>query len=171
MSSQLKLPSAALLVPTHGQLHVDSEEAIQYERRRVSRELEPIQPHGSGKQSAEAPRNSESQTSLRSRTASQELLRRHPSVEDDPSTQPDVQDSSEEQGSQSIRSFLNAPQWHDPITKFWNAHISITIDEGAHRDHLGTITNSPSLCKANSDSSQHSNAHSWAICALPSSSS
>jgi uncharacterized membrane protein YidH (DUF202 family) len=28
------------------------------------------------------------------------------------------------------------PHWYDPIVKFWTAQISVTIDEGSHRDHL-----------------------------------
>ncbi|KAF2277433.1 uncharacterized protein EI97DRAFT_374682 [Westerdykella ornata] len=28
------------------------------------------------------------------------------------------------------------PHWYDPIVKFWTRHISLTIDEAPHRDHL-----------------------------------
>jgi hypothetical protein len=139
-ASQLELPYAS----THREPHVDSEEAVQFERRGVSRELDTIDPLGSGKQSSEAPQDSKSHTSLRSRiasaTASQEHLRRQSSAASDPSTQPDVQNYS--LGGRTTRSSIREWHWHDPITKFWNTNISITIDEGAHRDHLGTF-NSP----------------------------
>jgi hypothetical protein len=147
-ASQLELPYGSIHAPMHREPHVDSEEATQYERRRISRELEPINRHGSSRQSSEGPRNSESHTSLRSRNASlqsapasREHLRCQASTT---STQPDVHGSSEEDGDQSIVPTISVPQWHDPITNFWNTHISITIDEGSHRDHLGTPT-SPSI--------------------------
>ncbi|KAF1997574.1 hypothetical protein P154DRAFT_396310, partial [Amniculicola lignicola CBS 123094] len=28
------------------------------------------------------------------------------------------------------------PHWYDPIAKFWTSQIRITVDSGAHRDHL-----------------------------------
>ncbi|ORY05078.1 hypothetical protein BCR34DRAFT_448932, partial [Clohesyomyces aquaticus] len=28
------------------------------------------------------------------------------------------------------------PHWYDPVVKFWESQISVTIDEGSHRDHL-----------------------------------
>lgn len=31
------------------------------------------------------------------------------------------------------------PKWFHPVRKFWNRHVNITIEEGAHRDHLGMI--------------------------------
>lgn len=31
------------------------------------------------------------------------------------------------------------PHWYDPVVKFWKNQISVTIDEGAHRDHLGML--------------------------------
>jgi hypothetical protein len=138
-ASQLELPSAALHGPNR-EPHVDSEEAVQYERRRVSRELNTIHPHESGKRSLEALHDSESQTSLRSRiaagTASHEHLRRQSSAASDPSILADVQGSSEG-GGRTARLSIRESHWHDPITKFWSTNISITIDEGAHRDHLG----------------------------------
>jgi uncharacterized membrane protein YidH (DUF202 family) len=41
-------------------------------------------------------------------------------------------------GTESLRSDRRPPHWYDPITRFWTTHISLTIDKGAHRDHLGT---------------------------------
>jgi uncharacterized membrane protein YidH (DUF202 family) len=143
-ASQLELPYSEIHVTMHRASHVDSEEATQYERRRISRELEPIDRHRSPNQSSERLPNSESYTSLRSRNASlqsahasQEHLRRQASTT---STQPDFQNSSEAEGSHSIVPSIRVLRWHDSITNFWNAHISITIDEGSPRDHLGTPT-------------------------------
>jgi hypothetical protein len=168
-ASQLELPYAS----THREPHVDSEEATQFERRRVSRELDAIDPSRSGKQSSEAPQDSKSHTSLRSRiasaTASQEHLRCQSSAASDPSTQPDVQNSSLD--GRTTRSSIRQSHWHDPISKFWNTHISITIDEGAHRDHLGTFNSPPLTDNCRLTFYQPSSVPFSAIYALPSSSS
>jgi len=131
---------AALHARTHREPHVDSEEAVQYERQRVSRELEPVYPHESATQSSEGLHTSRTEASVRSRNASlrdsivsQEHLQRQAS---DDSTQPDDSGANEDDGRSSIRE----PHWYDPFTKFWSRHVSITIDEGAHRDHLGNIS-------------------------------
>jgi hypothetical protein len=140
---RLKLPSAALQTPTHLEPHVDSEEAVQYERCRVSRELELLHHLESSRQSSEAaPTTALSNASLRSRNASllestlsRENLRRHSSSPIAANTQLDASENRR----QSTASTTRTRHWHDAITKFWNRHISITIDEGAHRDHLGTL--------------------------------
>jgi hypothetical protein len=67
---RLELPYADLHAPAHREPHIDSEEAVQYERRRVSRELHPIYPSDSSRQSVEEPHASQSNASLRSRNAS-----------------------------------------------------------------------------------------------------
>lgn len=146
---QFELPSAALHAPTHREPHIDSEESVRYERRRVSRELEPIFHHESSRQSSEAPQTSEASpnyASLRSRIAStrdsstsRAHLRRNVSATSDASTQLDSPGASED-GGRSSRTSIRVPHWYDPATKFWRTHISITIDEGAHRDHLGMIS-------------------------------
>jgi uncharacterized membrane protein YidH (DUF202 family) len=28
------------------------------------------------------------------------------------------------------------PRWYDPISRIWKREVSVTIDEGSHRDHL-----------------------------------
>jgi hypothetical protein len=116
--SRRELPSAVLNAPTHREPHVDSEEAVQHERHRIARELNPIQYLEISRQSSEAPPTTLSDASLRSRNASlQEPVNSH----------------------ESLRSSKSTPHWYDSITGFWNTHISITIEEGAHRDHLGTL--------------------------------
>jgi hypothetical protein len=109
---------ATLNAPTQREPHVDSEEAVQLERHRIARELDSIQYLDISRQSSEAPSTIFSYASLRSRNASlQEPANSH----------------------ESLRSSTSTPHWYDSITRFWNTHISITIEEGAHRDHLGTL--------------------------------
>lgn len=143
----LELPSAALHASTHHEAHVDSEEAVQYERRRVSRELEPIYRQRSGGHRAAALRStqtSQSISSLRSRNAgvqssigSHEHLHRQSSTTSHASTVPDGPGGSQFDG-RSTRSTIATQHWYLPIVRFWRQHVSVTIDEGAHRDHLGT---------------------------------
>ena len=143
-ATPLEHPPAALNAHTRPPPHHDSEEAVQYERRRVSRELEPIVHHSSSRQSTGTTRLQQatpSFASLRSRNAStsREHLTRHASAISGASTQPDIPGASED-GGQSSRSALRVPHWYDPIVGFWTRHICPTIDEGAFRDHLGMFT-------------------------------
>lgn len=138
---QLTGHSTALHGSTRREPHVDSEEAVQFERRRVSRELEPIHHHDFARERAEELDTARASGSLRSRNASspspdalREHLRRQGS---DTSTQPDVPGASII-GARSTRSLAQVPHWYDPVAKFWRTHVSLTIEEGAHRDHLGT---------------------------------
>jgi hypothetical protein len=132
--TDLNLSRAVLQAPTHREPHVDSEEAVQYERRRVSQELESISRHEyPGLNAAD---------SLRSRNApsvvtSQEHLQRHTSTASHLSTQPDLPSAS---------SGTTVPHWFDPVVKFWTTHISIIIDERAHRDHLGSSSRTGLFC-------------------------
>jgi hypothetical protein len=41
-------------------------------------------------------------------------------------------------------------RWYDAITQFWTTHISLSIEEGAHRDHLGTSPSHSSLTQSDS---------------------
>jgi hypothetical protein len=131
---------ATLQTPTRREPHVDSEEAVQYERQRVSRELEPIRRRDFVEQSSEARRSSRIDTSSRPRNASPRIssasrdhLRHRAS---NASVQADVPGASV-MGARSTRSSVKEPHWYDPVAKFWRTHISLTIGEGAHRDHLG----------------------------------
>lgn len=126
--SQLDLPYA----PTRREPHVDSEEAVQYERRRVSRQLEPLEP---SRHSSEVEHILRSRSAFQESATSQEQLRRHGS---NSSTRPDVDNANEDRDrgpNQSTRLL----QWYGPSVKFWITYINLTIDEGAHRDHLGTL--------------------------------
>ncbi|CAO2657038.1 Nn.00g058410.m01.CDS01 [Neocucurbitaria sp. VM-36] len=139
-ATPLELPPAALNAHTGAQAHHDSEEAVQYERRRISRELEPIVRRTSARPSTNSPRQSQatpSAASLHSHYASTSIehLRRHASAVSGASTQPDNSGASEV-GRHSSRSSVKIPHWYDPIVVFWTRHICPTIDEGTFRDHL-----------------------------------
>jgi hypothetical protein len=179
----LNLPSAALHARTHTEPHPDSEEAVRYERRRVSKELEPIPRERVATPSPDGPREAHAtptlaslrsrNTSLRSSTASsREELRRYGSAISGASTQADTAGGTGSvAGSARSRRLLH---WYDPVARFWTSHISLTIDEGAHRDHLGMslLLPSPSLAQHQlTNLQQHSNAPSSATSAPPSSSS
>lgn len=134
--------------------HPDSEEAVRIERQRVAQELEPFQRRTASRITSQAS-NKRGDVSVqprdpshRSSNASNAPLQNRESLESYATTQPDLSPS---QGS-SIRE----NHWYSPIMKFWTTHVrfdtttilhdaplthnSLTIDEGAHRDHLGTRT-------------------------------
>jgi hypothetical protein len=143
---RLELPSACLHAPTHREPHVDSEEAMQYERQRVSRELEPVSNGESSLQSLEVAQTSPADpsyantrsrnASLRHSITSPESLQHFHSAANSTGTQPDITGATESSVGNS-RMSIRALHWHDPITKFWKTHVSLTIEEGSHRDHLG----------------------------------
>lgn len=134
----LSLPSAALHIHsnTRSGPHPDSEDAVQYERQRFAKELGPVRRKRDATPSeAQAP----SFASLRSRDASTKSarnttideLRRYAS------TQADLDDETEHVDA------VRSKRFYDPIVKFWTTQISLTISEGAHRDHLGTFLPHP----------------------------
>ncbi|KAG9188284.1 hypothetical protein G6011_02207 [Alternaria panax] len=135
--SPFGLPPAALHDRAHAEPHPDSEAAVRYERQRYSQELGSVR-HERGATLNEA-RATPSFNSLRSRNAllrsptndSREDLRRRTSDISRPSTQAAVY--QEGHGRDEVTS---TERWYDPVVKFWTAHISLSIDEGAHRDHL-----------------------------------
>jgi hypothetical protein len=137
-ASHLELPSSALHARSRCEPHIDSEEAVQYERRRVSRELEPLHHFEYLRHSSEAEAGpSYAETRLRSRNAAAQESREHlKRTTSNASTQQDVPGASEA-GGRSVRSSQRAPRWDNALSRFWTRHVSITIEEGAHRDHLG----------------------------------
>jgi hypothetical protein len=166
--------AAALHNCTRRESHPDSEEAVQIERQRVAQELGPFGHRLKSRTTSHASSHVPSQTrqtSDISSTASNVPLQDCDSLESYATTQPDVTRS---QGS-SIREI----RWYSPVVKFWTTHVryvfrvilptylltrnSLTIDEGAHRDHLGDILCSTSL-KEYADLVQLLSAHSLAIC-------
>jgi len=137
--SPLGLPSAALHHHAYAEPHPDSEDAVRYERQRFAKELVPI--HRERVAEANEAHATPSFASLRSRNTSlrssshgsRDDLRRRTSNMDGVSTQIDVHEDrsdGEEVGW--------TERWYDPVISFWTTHISLSIDEGAHRDHLGT---------------------------------
>lgn len=133
-ASPLELPPAALHARTHNESHPDSEESTQRERQRVSRELDSLHLHGVST-SSYAPTGSRN-VPVRSATTSREYLQRRTSALSSASTQAEVDVPHGEDASQRE---VREKHWYNTIVKFWTTHISLTIGEGAHRDHLGTI--------------------------------
>lgn len=118
--------------------HEDSEEAVRYERRRVAQELMSLDKRCDSSSALVG-------GAIHTRTASGidrplsdslERSRRSPSINSQTSTQQDSS-SSGTMGRQSGASSTTTSSWCQSIAKFWSMHISITIDDGAYRDHLG----------------------------------
>ncbi|KAI8939860.1 hypothetical protein NX059_003594 [Plenodomus lindquistii] len=106
-------PYTTLHAHTSVKAHPDSEEVVQYERRRVSFELEPTR-RGS-RRSVDTDQVAETAHDAPFQRASQEALRRHISA------------PSETNGQ---------AQWHNSIVMFWTTHVCPSLEEGAYRDHL-----------------------------------
>ncbi|KAF2707607.1 hypothetical protein K504DRAFT_458104 [Pleomassaria siparia CBS 279.74] len=140
----LQLPAPTLYF-SGSEPHVDSDEFRQRDKHRTSRELEPIYEHGDSQRppskqhlspNASQPRRS---LSIRPRAASPRSSsyrsggsRPCPS---EISTAPD-NDGPDGQDLSRYRLRRQTPHWYDPVTKFWVTQVSVTIDEGQHRDHL-----------------------------------
>ncbi|EOA86403.1 hypothetical protein ACJQWK_05907 [Exserohilum turcicum] len=129
----LNLPSAALHIhsSTRSQLHPDSEDAVRFERQRFAKELEPVRRNNKDTTPSEA-HAPPSFASLRSRGASANSVRS--TSRDDlrryASTQADVDDDTEHGDTPRSKRF------YDALVTFWTTQISLSIDEGAQRDHL-----------------------------------
>ncbi|KAF2186968.1 hypothetical protein K469DRAFT_629751 [Zopfia rhizophila CBS 207.26] len=135
----LELP-LAVLHSAPSPPHPDSEEFRQSDRYRTAQELESVAlPKSSSSKhlspNALHPLRSPSLrsrgNSIRSSPFRGGLARRNSEI----ST---VADSLGPEGRDERRHQLRrqVPHWHDPIVKFWKTQVSITIDEGSHRDHL-----------------------------------
>jgi hypothetical protein len=98
-------------------LHPDSEEALQYERHRSAQELDTIlvdtSPTGDNSFRSRSLQSSSGRS--RASTAA-DTHRTHP--EDETWLRPLLRQCN-------------------PMVKFWTTHVSIAIEDGAHRDHLG----------------------------------
>ncbi|KAH4966171.1 hypothetical protein HBI24_158780 [Parastagonospora nodorum] len=130
---QLELRVAELHMRSQRELHVDSEEAVQHERRRVSRELEPIHAHESSRRSSEVLHQSPDHASLRSRNASS---RNSTGSHNSPRPGVGNEGTATDTSQTTIQSTTPSSRWYTPITSFWSTHISLKIDSNAHRDHL-----------------------------------
>lgn len=138
----LRLPPAVLHnhVP-QPQPHPDSEESVQRERHRTSRELEPIREFSAIKTSS-----SEHHPSPHAPQARAPSMRSRGTLQlDSPhygpsqiSTAPDS-DGPDAGDARRYRLQRQAPRWHDSVVRFWTGQVSVTIDEGSHRDHLGRL--------------------------------
>ncbi|KAF2801837.1 uncharacterized protein BDZ99DRAFT_469350 [Mytilinidion resinicola] len=143
----LTLPPATLHFPLSP--HPDSDEHRKKYNQRTAKELTSLSPSGSAYASSSSPNEQRSQggpsrspnaapTHPRnsfglSRTS--QSLRSRPSRRHSESltTVPDEDWEADASRNQLRR---QTPHWYDGITKWWKAQISVTIDEGQHRDHL-----------------------------------
>jgi hypothetical protein len=138
--SQLDLPPAALHYDAHAEPHPDSEDAVQYERQRFSKELVPVrrkrittpdEAHATHSFASLRSRNTSARSSTRE---SRENLRLRTSDVDGASIHMDLSEDRDERADEGRTEW-----WYDAVGKFWARHVSLSIDEGAHRDHLGAI--------------------------------
>jgi hypothetical protein len=142
----LTLPASSLDFATQ-EPHPDSEEFRQRDKHRTARELEPIYeqsgsprsqttyqlspnaPQARRPQSTRSRANSGRSSSYRSGT--------RPCSSDAP-TAPDSE-GPDAHDDRRYRLRRQVPHWYDPAVKFWRSQVSVTIDEGQHRDHLGML--------------------------------
>jgi len=131
------LQPAALHAHARYEPHPDSAEAVRAERQRCAKELEPMCRERASATPSRVARESSSLGTLPSDYVSNRESRDTPSRHGSTagsraSTQADhVGACAEEEENKGQR------QWYDGIINFWTTQISLTIDEGAHRDHLG----------------------------------
>lgn len=125
-SLELSLPpSAAADLNAPAPLpHHDSEEFVRSDRHRTAQELEDLRENGTEAALATASiRESSREGTGGSPHTHGPGLDRQPSQAN---TGTDLQ-------RQSLR-------WYDGILSFWRRNVCVTIEEGAHRDHLGRLT-------------------------------
>ncbi|KAF2013325.1 hypothetical protein BU24DRAFT_234965 [Aaosphaeria arxii CBS 175.79] len=146
----LGLPPSGL--STAQEPHPDSEEFVRHERRRVASELDTIQsPNASLANPSREPSTTPSYQhyqDTRSRGSDRNpstIWRRTatPSASDI-TTIPDSE-GPEANDTRRYRLQRQATHWYDPVVRIWTSQISITIDEGSHRDHLGKLSMSQSM--------------------------
>lgn len=123
-------------------------------RHRTATELDTIREHGGSTPGthghpADASRSPHSpvlHSQSRSQSYRQGGVRRRAS---EVSTVPDTL-GPEESNERRYRLRRQKPRWYDPVAKFWTTQVSVTIDEGTHRDHLGGSTRCSALDLARS---------------------
>ncbi|KAJ4288159.1 hypothetical protein N0V90_012176 [Kalmusia sp. IMI 367209] len=111
--------------------HPDSEEFLRNDRHRTAQELGPVNNNHASASRSNAGLLEPSTHSKESACSSTilESLRRRPSQT---TTATDVPGPEEQQ------LYLRRQKvwWFHGLVGFWKRHVSVTIDEGAHRDHL-----------------------------------
>ena len=132
------LQPAALNTHTRYEPHPDSAEAVRTERQRCAKELEPMCRERVSATPSRVARDSSSLGTLPSdhvsNRESRDVPSRHGSIAGSrASTQADDVGTCAEEEEEN----KGKRQWYDGIVNFWTTQISLTIDEGAHRDHLG----------------------------------
>ncbi|KAF3001974.1 hypothetical protein E8E13_007609 [Curvularia kusanoi] len=119
---------------TRRAFHPDSEDAVRIEQQRVARELRPYKISASTQVALHTDDQDDGVpsrlrlSSHRSSIATNAPLRNYESLASYATTQSNV--------SHIRDNSIREEHWYDPLVDFWTTHISLTIDEGAHRDHL-----------------------------------
>ena len=117
--------------------HHDSQEFLRGDRHRTAQELGSIE---KGRASAASVTNAGSLTHASTSRAGSE----HRSQRIGASLR--ARSSQSSTGSRPRgRAQGRRPQWYDAVARFWGRNISVTIEDGAHRDHLGTLAPSSSF--------------------------
>ncbi|KAF2498233.1 hypothetical protein BU16DRAFT_524379 [Lophium mytilinum] len=143
----LTLPPATLHFPLSP--HPDSDEHRKIHNQRIAKELDSLSPSGSAHASSSSPNEQRSQEELSrspyayptqprnsfglSRTSPYLRARSARRHSESITTVPDEEWEAEASRNQLRR---QTPHWYDGITKWWRTQISVTIEEGQHRDHL-----------------------------------
>lgn len=127
MSSPLPLPAGAGadLNAHMSEPHHDSEEYLNQGKHGGAQELDDLRTRASQ-------HNSISREACPSRRASQASA-----------TADSLTSGS---GARNSRQQRRTPRWFDKIAKFWQSNVSVTVEAGAQRDHLG-----PSITKGRTD--------------------
>jgi hypothetical protein len=139
---------SAAILHTDDSAHPDSEAFVKRERHRLSRELKTVyelespEPSSHKQLPPSAPRTIPASSIRSCRSSGRSSLRAgntsSPSSHLSQATTAEDSQGPEAQGSGRYRLRRQVPHWYDPVVKFWTSQVSVTIDEGSYRDHLGT---------------------------------
>ena len=140
----LTLLPAALHFPIEP--HPDSDQHRQNDKHRTAKELRSILPSSSSRKSLSRSPNLAPRPGPSSSSRSLYIYPRSSSIRSSPflrSRQPRLSDASTvpddgwEREAWRYRLKRQTPHWYDGIFRFWGRQISVVVDQGQQRDHLG----------------------------------
>ena len=140
----LTLLPAALHFPIEP--HPDSDQHRQNDKHRTAKELKSILPSSSSRKSSSHSPNLAPRPGPSSSSRSLYIYPRSSSIRSSPflrSRQPRLSDISTvpdddwEREAWRYRLKRQTPHWYDGIFRFWGRQISVVVDQGQQRDHLG----------------------------------
>ncbi|KAF2200193.1 hypothetical protein GQ43DRAFT_374412 [Delitschia confertaspora ATCC 74209] len=129
------MPSAVYHFGATASPHPDSEEFCRKDRHRTAKELSPFQSSPSSSaahptaNAISGPSRASSRASAHGSSVRHSLPRRDSEITT-------IADETESRDERRHRLRRQVPRWYDPVSKFWRNNVSITIEEGIHRDHL-----------------------------------